>query len=121
MNAPQPAQLISSVASAAGSGLETAGQLVAEATESLGELAGAAIDVGGNAAGVIADTAARSTRKAWKRAPELIDTIRRHKLAVAAGAAALLAVVVAMRARRHSTGTQSELAGERPVGESHAA
>ena len=70
MSTTLPSQLLGSVASAAGSGLDTASHLVADATESLGDIAGAAIDVGGSAAGVIADSTVRGARKAWSVAPD---------------------------------------------------
>ena len=78
MSTTLPSQLLGSMASAAGSGLDTASHLVADATESLGDIAGAAIDVGGNAAGVIADSTVRGARKAWSVAPDVVSAVRRH-------------------------------------------
>ena len=92
-----PSQLLGTVASAAGTGLDAASHLVAEATESFGDIAGAAIDVGGNAAGVIADSTVRGARKAWSVAPD----------AVAARQAS-------PRPRRHRRGGPRDLLRARP-------
>ncbi|HWM20847.1 MAG TPA: hypothetical protein VNO51_14240 [Ilumatobacteraceae bacterium] len=97
-----PSQILGSVASAAGTGLDAASHLVADATESIGDIAGAAIDVGGNAAGVIADSTVRSARKAWSAAPDAVAAIRRHPVLAATGAAVLVTCFMLARRRRHS-------------------
>lgn len=102
MSTTLPSQLLGSMASAAGSGLDTASHLVADATESLGDIAGAAIDVGGSAAGVIADSTLRGARKAWIVAPGVVAVVRRHPVLAASGAAVLVACFVLSRRRRHS-------------------
>ena len=114
MSTTLPSQLLGSVASAAGSGLDTASHLVADATESLGDIAGAAIDVGGNAAGVIADSTVRGARKAWSVAPDVASAIRRHPVLAASGAAVVVACFVMSRRRRHS-GNESTADVDRPV------
>jgi hypothetical protein len=98
-----PSQLLGSVASAAGSGLDAASHLVADATESFGDIAGAAIDVGGNAAGVIADSTVRGARKAWAVVPGAVGSFRRHPVLAIAGAAVLVSCFVLASRRRHST------------------
>jgi hypothetical protein len=102
MSTTLPSQMLGSVASAAGSGLDTASHLVADATESLGDIAGAAIDIGGNAAGVIADSTVRGARKVWSVAPDAIAVVRRHPVLAASGAAALVTLFVLARRSRHS-------------------
>jgi hypothetical protein len=102
MNTTLPSHMLGSVASAAGSGLDTASHLVADATESLGDIAGAAIDIGGNAAGVIADSTVRGARKAWTVAPDAIALVRRHPVLAASGAAAIVTCFVLARRRRRS-------------------
>ena len=97
-----PSQLFGSVASAAGTGLDAASHLVADATESFGDIAGAAIDVGGSAAGVIADSTVRGARKAWVVAPAAVATVRRHPVLAVTGAAVLVTCFVLARRRRHS-------------------
>jgi hypothetical protein len=97
-----PSQLLGSVASAAGSGIDAASQLVADATESFGDIAGAAIDVGGSAAGVIADSTVRGARRAWAVAPGAVATVRRHPVLAVAGAAVLVSCFVLANRRRHS-------------------
>jgi hypothetical protein len=97
-----PSQLLGTVASAAGTGLDAASHLVAEATESFGDIAGAAIDVGGNAAGVIADSTVRGARKAWSAAPDAVAAVRRHPVLAVTGAAVLVTCFVLARRRRHS-------------------
>ena len=102
MSTTLPSQMLGSVASAAGSGLDTASHLVADATESLGDIAGAAIDIGGNAAGVLADSTVRGARKAWAVAPGAIAVVRRHPVLAASGAAVLVTCFVLARRRRRS-------------------
>ena len=114
MSTTLPSQLLGSVASAAGSGLDTASHLVADATESLGDIAGAAIDVGGNAAGVIADSTVRGARKAWSVAPDVVSAVRRHPVLAASGAAVLVACFVLSRRRRHS-GNEATADVDRPA------
>jgi len=97
-----PSQLLGSVASAAGTGLDAASHLVAEATESFGDIAGAAIDVGGSAAGVIADSTVRGARKAWSVAPDAVAAVRRHPILAVTGAAVVVTCFVLARRRRHS-------------------
>jgi hypothetical protein len=114
MSSTLPSQLLGSVASAAGSGLDTASHLVADATESLGDIAGAAIDVGGNAAGVIADSTVRSARKAWRVAPGAIAAARRHPVLTISGAAVVVTCFVLARRRRHSDSDVTD-AVDRPI------
>ena len=102
MSTTLPSQMLGSVASAAGGGLNTASHLVADATESLGDIAGAAIDIGGSAAGVIADSSVRGARKAWSVAPGAIAAVRRHPVLAASGAAVLVTCFVLARRRRRS-------------------
>ncbi|HEX4982515.1 MAG TPA: hypothetical protein VFV63_12480 [Ilumatobacteraceae bacterium] len=102
MSTTLPSQLLGSVAAAAGSGLDTASHLVADATESLGDIAGAAIDVGGSAAGVIADSTVRGARKAWSVAPGAIAAVRRHPVLAVSGAAVVVTCFVLAKRRRHS-------------------
>jgi hypothetical protein len=102
MSTTLPSQMLGSVASAAGSGLDTASHLVADATESLGDIAGAAIDIGGSAAGVIADSTVRGARKAWTVAPDAIAAVRRHPVLAASGAAVVVTCFVLARRRRRS-------------------
>ena len=99
MNTTLPSHLLETVASAAGSGLDTASHLVADATESLGDIAGAAIDVGGSAAGVIADSTVRGARTAWRVAPDAVASIRRHPVLAASGAAVVVACFILARRR----------------------
>ncbi|MGH9132603.1 MAG: hypothetical protein ACRDZZ_01605 [Ilumatobacteraceae bacterium] len=105
-----PSHLIETVTSAAGSGLDAASHLVADATESLGDIAGAAIDVGGSAAGVVADSTVRGARKIWSVAP---NAIRRHPVLVASGAAVLVACFVL--ARRRAGNETSDQESDRPA------
>ena len=114
MSTTLPSQLLGSVASAAGSGLDTASHLVADATESLGDIAGAAIDVGGSAAGVIADSTVRSARKAWSVAPDAIAAVRRHPVLAVSGAAVVVTCFVLARRRRHA-GSDAINDFDRPV------
>lgn len=102
MSTTLPSQLLGSVASAAGSGLDTASHMVADATESLGDIAGAAIDVGGSAAGVIADSTVKGARKAWSVAPDAIAAVRRHPVLAVSGAAVVVTCFVLARRRRRS-------------------
>jgi hypothetical protein len=96
-----PSQLLGSVASAAGTGIDAASHLVADATESFGDIAGAAIDVGGSAAGVIADNTVRGARKAYVAAPAVVAAVRRHPVLAVSGVAVLAACfVLAKRSRR---------------------
>jgi hypothetical protein len=108
-----PSQLLGTMASAAGSGLDTASHLVADATESLGDIAGSAIDVGGSAAGVIADSTVRGARSAWRRAPGAYGFVRTHPVLVVGGAVVLAACVVAAQQRRHSSNGAAGEADER--------
>jgi hypothetical protein len=103
MSTTLPSQMLGSVASAAGSGLDTASHLVADATESLGDIAGAAIDIGGSAAGVIADSTVRGARKAWSVAPDAIAAVRRHPVLAASGAAVVVTCFVLARRRRRGS------------------
>jgi hypothetical protein len=114
MSSTLPSQLLGSVASAAGSGLDTASHLVADATESLGDIAGAAIDVGGSAAGVIADSTVRSARKAWGVAPGAIAAARRHPVLTVSGAAVVVTCFVLARRRRRSDSDVTD-AVDRPI------
>ena len=102
MSTTLPSQMLGSAASAAGSGLDTASHLMADATESLGDIAGAAIDIGGSAAGVIADSTVRGARKAWSVAPDAIAVVRRHPVLAASGAAVIVTCFVLARRRRRS-------------------
>jgi hypothetical protein len=114
MSTTLPSQVIGSMASAAGSGLDTASHLVAGATESLGDIAGAAIDVGGNAAGVIADSTVRGARKAWIVAPGVASAVRRHPVLVASGTAVVVACFV-LGSRRRRSGEEATDDVDRPV------
>ena len=107
MNTSLPSHVLGSVASAAGSGLDTASHLVADATESIGDIAGAAIDIGGNAAGVLADSTVRGARKAWSLAPDAIALVKRHPVLAASGAAVLVTCFVLAKRRRKADDSQA--------------
>ena len=107
MSTTLPSQIVGTVATAAGSGLDTASHLladvshrVADATESFGDIASAAIDVGGNAAGVVADSTVRGAQKVLEVAPDAVSALRRHPILASSAIAVLVAWLVMARRRR---------------------